>query len=146
MYELGAHGTRFAGHDEPCVSGCDSIGGGIADDIHFRVVTANFHTGTRLYFHRISQALIPAAELTARSRASVVSIHEYDVPFGIEEEGTKFSSGTIGRFGEANALFDANFNVFSRNHFNAGYQADVKLGGQMIRNTTWKGKGRNISV
>jgi hypothetical protein len=62
--------------------------------------------------HRVAQADIASAKLSASAWTSVVSVHQDDVALGIEEQGTELSTRTVACVREREALLDTDTDVF----------------------------------
>ena len=93
--QFGAHHAGFAGDDEPSVVDRHAVGRSVADQVHFSVVATDLDPRARFNVHGVAKALFTSAQPATPPWSSVVTVHEHDVPFRIDQQCTEGSSRAV---------------------------------------------------
>ena len=109
--EFGAHHAGLARDDEPRVVGWHAVGSSVADEVHLSVVASDLDARPGLDVHRVSEAFISSTQPTTASWATVVAVHQHHVALGVNQQGSKGSSGAVRGFSQRQALLDSNLQV-----------------------------------
>lgn len=140
MDHLATHHARLARDNEPRALRSDAARGGVAHHVHFCVMAAHLHAGTRLDLLGVTKAALTSTQSTPSSRAAVVAIHQDHVPLRVEEQRAELSARTVRGFGEREALRDANSDVFVV-HFSEAITRGRSPRQERWSDSGWRGVG-----
>jgi hypothetical protein len=95
--ELSAHHARLAGNDEPGAERAHAVARRVADQIRFRMMTADLHARARFNFLQIPVANLAAAKPSTAARPTVITIGQHHVGLRLKQHGAKFTPRAIAR-------------------------------------------------